>query len=109
MASAAASLRIRNEAKAIVRLAKGLLLLGEPELCQDVLQSSLAEVIEKGTDMFSERNELLESVACFADVINIDGLQGLAVLNQQKHLPRFVGAIETFNALRDEVLGPKKM
>ena len=98
VASAAASLRIRNEAKAIVRLSKGLLLLGEPELCQDVLQSGLAEVIEKGTDMFSERNELLESVACFADVINIDGLQGLAVLNQQKHLPRFVGAIETFNA-----------
>ena len=50
--------------------------------------------------MFSERNELLESVACFADVINIDGLQGLAVLNQQKHLPRFVGAIETFNVTK---------
>mmetsp|Transcript_11305 Transcript_11305/g.24868 ORF Transcript_11305/g.24868 Transcript_11305/m.24868 type:complete len:772 (-) Transcript_11305:116-2431(-) len=97
VAASAASIRINPEAKAVVRLARGLLTLGEPELCHDILQGKLVE-ITKASDVFSEKNDLLQSVASVLDLLQTEGMQNPLLVLTQKHLPRWVGKIETFDA-----------
>ena len=49
VAASAASIRIRPEAKAVIRLAEALMSLGEPMLCKELLQGGLADIIEDKT------------------------------------------------------------
>ena len=99
VAASAASIRIRTEAKAIARLARGLLILGEPELCGELLESNLAGIIKEGTDVFAEKCELLQSVSFVLEALQLDEVyynHPSVVL--QKYIPRWIGGIETFDA-----------
>ena len=101
-----ASLRIRSEAKAVTRLAKSLLCLGETELCQTVLTCVLSEEVLNGSEVgINEKNELLESVKFSLEhIIQCKGgdVSGgcplLPEIISQKHLPAWIGPIESFHA-----------
>jgi tetratricopeptide (TPR) repeat protein len=90
VAASVASIRIRPEAKAVVRLAEALMSLGEPKLCKDLLTGELSDVIE-GSDVLRDKKELIKS----ADSILYDKDTGP---DKSTHLPRWVGDIESFNA-----------
>ena len=105
ISSALASLRIRLEAKAVTRLANGLMCIGEIELCQLVLASVMSKVI-KGSDVVKEQHELMDSVDFSVEhIIRCEGggsLSGgshfLPLITPQKHLPTWIGPIESFHA-----------
>jgi hypothetical protein len=100
-----ASLRIRHEAKAVNRLANSLFSLGEIELCKTVLTSEVFAHIVKGNDVLNEQNELFNSVHfAFEHFIRcerrelFDGCHALPVIIPHKHLPTWIGPIESFHA-----------
>jgi len=98
VAASAASIRIRAEGKAVVRLARGLLTLGESTLCQSVLEGNLAGVIEENTDMFKEKEELLNSASFVLENLQSDEVYNHPSIVLQKYTPRWIGNIETYDA-----------
>jgi hypothetical protein len=90
VAASAASIRIRPEAKAVIRLAEALMSLGEPMLCKELLQGGLADIIED-SDVLSDKHKLIESVDSLSD-------NDTGPMSKGKHLPRWVGDIESFDA-----------
>jgi tetratricopeptide (TPR) repeat protein len=90
VAASAASIRIRPEAKAVICLAEALMSLGELMLCKELLQGGLADIIED-SDVLSDKHELIESVDSLSD-------NDTGPMSKGKHLPRWVGDIESFDA-----------
>mmetsp|Transcript_26317 Transcript_26317/g.54242 ORF Transcript_26317/g.54242 Transcript_26317/m.54242 type:complete len:470 (+) Transcript_26317:772-2181(+) len=99
VAASAASIRVFEEPKAICRLARGLMILGEPQLCCDVLATKRA--VFEGNAISGERDELMNDAEVCVGFIGSDVLENIHSLSQRKLLSRWVGAIESFNA------GPK--
>ena len=64
--------------------------LGEPMLCKELLQGGLAEIIE-GSDELSDKHELIDSVDSLSN-------KDTGPMSKGKHLPRWVGDIESFDA-----------
>ncbi len=63
--------------------------LGEPMLCKELLQGGLADI--EGSDVLSDKCELIESVDSLSD-------KDTGPMSKGKHLPRWVGDIESFDA-----------
>mmetsp|Transcript_27043 Transcript_27043/g.57962 ORF Transcript_27043/g.57962 Transcript_27043/m.57962 type:complete len:767 (+) Transcript_27043:44-2344(+) len=101
VAASAASLRIRPEAKTVARLARGLLLLGEPNLCCSILRGKYGEVL-KGTAFTDEKVELLRCSEVIFEFIKTHRMQDPKPFDQPRYLPQWIRGIETFDA------GPKR-
>lgn len=96
VAAAAASLRIRLEVKAVIRLATAIFLLGEAETCNKIIGQ---------TDIFDSNLRADEK----ADIVN-DARSSMPLLKRMdkhftlqelgipKYIPRWIGNIETFDA-----------
>jgi len=98
VAVAAASLRIRPEAKAVVRLAKAIYSLGQAEMCVKILEQTDKALFE-GTPATKERDELLKDAKATMKLFQSDDNHFPSrVLGKHKHLPRWIGNIETFDA-----------
>ncbi|KAL7466782.1 hypothetical protein ACHAXS_007064 [Conticribra weissflogii] len=99
VAASAASIRVFEEPKAVCRLARALMILGEPRLCRDVLAEKRA--VFEGTIVAGERDELMNDAEFCVGFVGRDVLENISALCGRKLLPRWVGAIEAFDA------GPK--
>jgi hypothetical protein len=98
IAASAASLRIRPEAKAFVRLAKAIHSLGQPELCVNILEQGDRALVE-GSPATKEKDELLKDAKSNMKLFQSeDNHFTLRELNGPKYLPRWIGNIETFDA-----------
>lgn len=102
VAAAAASLRIRPEAKVLVRLARGMITLGEPEMACDILNGKFAPILETGGSAIQKDNNELSRCAATAIGLKSSGSRELLTFLQQSQKPKYmsqwVGNIEVYDA-----------
>eukprot|EP00956_Cyclotella_meneghiniana_P042069 scaffold248346_cov46-Cyclotella_meneghiniana.AAC.1 len=96
IATASASIRIQPEGKALVRLCRALLTIGEPELCRS-LSAKYSAIMEDDPAIKKENNAVLE---CSAAAIAFfkDPERKQVILISLKYLSQWVGCIETYDA-----------
>ena len=98
VAVAAASLRIRPEAKAVIRLATALLCLGQSKMCVKILEQIDGAIFD-GSPSANEKNELLKDAKSITDLFQRENHHITArEVGSLKHSHRWIGSIETFNA-----------
>lgn len=99
IAASAASLRIRLEAKAFVRLAMAIHSLGQAELCVSILKQADRALVEGSPAAKKQRDDLLKDAKSTMKLFQSeDNHFTLGELNEPKYLPRWIGNIETFDA-----------
>lgn len=98
IATASASVRIRLDGKALVRLCRALLTVGQPELCRN-LSAKYTSIMGDQLVIKRENNAVLEcSEATIAFFKDPDSMQVQVTLIGSKYLSQWVGCIETYNA-----------
>ena len=98
IATASASVRIRPDGKALVRLCRALLTVGQPELCRN-LSAKYTSIMGDQLVIKKENNAVLEcSEAAIAFFKDPDSMQVQVTLIGSKYLSQWVGCIETYNA-----------
>ena len=96
VAVSAASLRIRPEAKAVIRLAMAIHSLGQPELCANILEHTDGTLFE-GSPAAKEKDALLKDAKSTMKLFQSNSHFTLRELNKLKYLPRWIGNVETFD------------
>jgi tetratricopeptide (TPR) repeat protein len=92
VAAAAASLRIRPEAKAVIRLATAIFLLGEAETCNKIIAQTDIISDEMAYDIANDARSSMPLLK------RIDKHFTIQELGSPKYVPRWIGNIETFDA-----------
>jgi tetratricopeptide (TPR) repeat protein len=96
IAAAAASLRIKPEGKALVRLSRGLLTIGEPTLCCSILRGKYSDLLQG--NVIADRDELLRCSEEGSVYLKAFGIQETMQCSKPKYLPSWINGIEMYDA-----------
>ena len=97
VAVAAASLRIRPDAKTVVRLASAIHFLGQTDLCINILEKTDWALFHSNL-LVKEKDDLLRDAKATMKLFRgRDNHFSLRELGNHKYLPRWIGNIETFD------------